>query len=133
MSCHIGCLFFFANECDSVFSWMHICMEDEFLYSQKSKYKHVPLEISNVHLNTYKWRCMMGTWQVCVVEVKGMRLLCVDCAHRGLYLNDNALTVLPTGIFDPLTKLTYVPLFPRHARVLGVEHLYQWHVFFRVL
>jgi len=79
-----------------------------------------------------------GTADILELSGKGIKSLASEVfvnmsSMRGLFLNDNALTVLPTGIFDPLTKLTYVPLFPRHARVLGVEHLYQWHVFFRVL
>ena len=37
-------------------------------------------------------------------------VLMICCAHRMLFLSNNALVVLPPGIFDPLTKLEYVSL-----------------------
>ena len=46
--------------------------------------------------------------RVYVCQVRDALTLCSDCVHRKLYLQSNALSALPPGIFDKLTLLTLV-------------------------
>ena len=46
----------------------------------------------------------------CAFRETYRHVLMICCAHRELDLRDNALMMLPPGIFDPLTKLKYVSL-----------------------
>ena len=54
--------------------------------------------------------------------------------HRTLYLDNNALTTLPSGIFDALGRLTYVGPCPTHVHVFlcmcWLLRLPDQHIFF---
>jgi len=64
----------------------------------------------------------------CAFRETYRHVLMICCAHRELDLRDNALVVLPPGIFDPLPNLVYVPLSPItvHVLLLGQQYMRKW-------